>query len=135
MSEGENRFKVVEGSQSVHCCFSATVVDTRYPHRTYHGVTIENKYETVCECFDESVAETICNILNASPDLVGDEEDRRDHLAHIERERALHRYNQSPESLEDFAKWVKETQENSKDLDIKGMWKRAQAMSDDEQAK
>lgn len=63
------RYKVVEGSQSAHCCFDATVVDTTKPTliggKPYcpDGVP---RYDSVCECFDEESANLIADALNRS---------------------------------------------------------------------
>lgn len=48
------RYKVVEGSESAHCCFEATVVDTQFCN------------ELVCECFDMESAQKIADALNAA---------------------------------------------------------------------
>jgi hypothetical protein len=58
-----SRFKVVPGSQSAHCCFDCTVVDTTKPV-VYGGEHYNNEYETICECFDKADADTICDALN-----------------------------------------------------------------------
>jgi hypothetical protein len=66
-----DRYKVVEGSQSAHCCFEATVIDTRRPTmivgkqfvRKIGGVEVP-QFDSICECFEESDAELICNALN-----------------------------------------------------------------------
>jgi len=63
------RFKVLAGSASEHCCFEATVVDTSKPTMMggKHYVNSEGKldYETVCECFDIDDANEIAKALNA----------------------------------------------------------------------
>jgi len=59
-----NRYKVVDGSQSCHCCFSETVVDTTKPVMI-GGKHYESQYEAVCECFDAADAKLICDALNA----------------------------------------------------------------------
>ena len=59
-----NRYKVVDGSQSCHCCFSYTVVDTTKPV-IIGGEHYESQYEAVCECFDAADAKAICDALNA----------------------------------------------------------------------
>lgn len=62
------RFQVREESQSGHCCFEATVVDTDKPdmlrgeHYAPDGVP---RYEPVCECFDMDEARMIADALNA----------------------------------------------------------------------
>lgn len=57
------RYKVVEGSQSCHCCFDYTVVDTTRPvmfgDEHYRG-----QYEPMCETFDRADADRICEALN-----------------------------------------------------------------------
>lgn len=58
-------YKVIKGSQSNHCCFSYTVVDTRKPVMI-GGEHYENEYEAVCETFEEDDAKLICNALNAT---------------------------------------------------------------------
>ena len=60
----QDRYKVVEGSQSSHCCFSCTVVDTTRPV-IIKGEHYENLYEPVCETFYAEDAEMICEALNA----------------------------------------------------------------------
>lgn len=57
------RYRVVNGSQSGHCCFDATVVDTSNPV-IIGGEHFDNQYESVCECFNISDAEKICTALN-----------------------------------------------------------------------
>lgn len=67
------RYKVVEGSQSAHCCFEATVVDTTRPvffesgkpMMRYNGDHQEQEFEIVCECLSVKDAELVCNALNA----------------------------------------------------------------------
>lgn len=59
------RYKVVSGSQSAHCCFEATVVDTARPF-TIAGHQRDGKFEAVCECFELSDAERIAAALNAA---------------------------------------------------------------------
>lgn len=58
------RYKIVEGSQSAHCCFEYTVVDTTRPFMVadeqYNG-----QFEPVCECLCEEDAKLICDSLNA----------------------------------------------------------------------
>ena len=55
------RYKVDEGSESAHCCFEATVVDTQTPHPSFR-----NEPDWVCECFDMEIAQKIADALNAS---------------------------------------------------------------------
>lgn len=55
------RYVVVEGSQSSHCCFDATVVDTSKPFK--HDAA---RFEQVCECFEIEDAEKIAEALNRS---------------------------------------------------------------------
>lgn len=53
------RYKVEEGSNSCHCCFEYTVVDTTKP------TGYEPKpFETVAECFNEDDAKLVCEGLN-----------------------------------------------------------------------
>jgi hypothetical protein len=53
------------GSQSAHCCFEATVVDTRKPHLI--GQTqYKDHCEAVCECFEIEDAQRIAAALNAA---------------------------------------------------------------------
>lgn len=65
-----DRYKIVSGSQSAHCCFGFTVVDTHQrviiggkPWSTSSG---EPEYEPMCECFDDEAAELICKALNGN---------------------------------------------------------------------
>ena len=67
MDAGEERFRIVEESQSAHCCFDFTVVDTSKPDivggKQYEG-RFGLQFEAVCECFERADAELICNALN-----------------------------------------------------------------------
>lgn len=62
------RYVVVSGSETAHCCFEATVVDTARP-RVIGGKPFApngaQRYENVCECLDVEDAEMIANALNA----------------------------------------------------------------------
>ena len=64
------RYVIVDGSQSKHCCFDCTIVDTTKPVMLYGKPYIERetgqKYESVCECFNTDDAKMICNSLNAA---------------------------------------------------------------------
>ena len=61
------RYAIFVGSQSGHCCFSATVVDTTKPtmigDKHFHDCG-QYFYDPVCECFDMADAEKVCNALN-----------------------------------------------------------------------
>jgi hypothetical protein len=63
------RFKVVSYSQSAHCCFDFTVVDTEEPV-VIHGEhyrdprTGDLQYEAVCECFTQENAKRVADALN-----------------------------------------------------------------------
>lgn len=59
------RYIVVRGSQSMHCCFGATVVDTTRPVMI-GGEQYEGQFEPLCECFDKADAERIAVALNAA---------------------------------------------------------------------
>lgn len=63
-----DRYKVLDGSESGHCCFEATVVDTTKPlliaGNRYEGSDGEPKCEAICECFEKEDAEQICEALN-----------------------------------------------------------------------
>lgn len=58
------RYKAVNGSQSAHCCFEATVVDTTKPVMI-GGKHYKGQFEPVCECFDSEDAERIVAAMNA----------------------------------------------------------------------
>lgn len=57
------RYIVIPGSESGHCCFEATVVDTEFVRI---GAILDPtpRYEVVCECFEEHIAEDIAFALN-----------------------------------------------------------------------
>lgn len=57
----DERYAVVDGSESGHCCFTASVVDTRKPSL----VGNEPYVEIVCECFERKEAEMVASALNA----------------------------------------------------------------------
>jgi hypothetical protein len=67
-----SRYKFVTGSQSGHCCFDFTVVDTSSPVMI-HGEHYAGQFEPVCECFSKEDAELIAKALNAN--IVGGAED------------------------------------------------------------
>lgn len=54
------RYQVVPDSVSSHCCFRATVIDSKSPSKFYPGL-----YETVCECFSLEDANKVADALNA----------------------------------------------------------------------
>ena len=64
-----DRYKIVDRSQSGHCCFAYTVVDTSRPclldesGEIYVG-PYGPEYEQVCECFTWEDADNICTALN-----------------------------------------------------------------------
>lgn len=49
------RYKIIEKSVSAHCCFDATVVDTKKP---------KGMEQVVCECFSLEDATLVCEALN-----------------------------------------------------------------------
>lgn len=55
------RYKAIKDSQTAHCCFEATVVDTNKPRSLYPG---DEKFTDICECFDMEDAERIAAALN-----------------------------------------------------------------------
>lgn len=63
------RYQAIDESQSGHCCFNATVVDTTKleiingeQRKDLDGRFL---YEIVCECFNLKDAQLICDALNA----------------------------------------------------------------------
>jgi hypothetical protein len=52
------RYKVVAGSQTAHCCFDWTVIDT-LTHKPDQGAI-----GVMCECFDSASAFEIAEALN-----------------------------------------------------------------------
>lgn len=66
------RYAIYGGSQSMHCCFEATVVDTSKPDivsgKHYQGSDGQYHYEPVCECFTMDDAIKVCAALNAVTD-------------------------------------------------------------------
>lgn len=68
MSEKEERFQIYLGSQSLHCCFEATVWDTTKPNivggEHWRNEDGQLEYEEICECFNIEDAELICKALN-----------------------------------------------------------------------
>ncbi len=63
------RYAIYTGSQSAHCCFDATVVDTTKPDmiggKHYKDSSGQLHYESVCECFSEEDAQLVRDALNA----------------------------------------------------------------------
>lgn len=60
-----DRYKVIHGSQSRHCCFEATVVDTERP-LLIGGKQLDGQFETICECFNLADAIRIAGSMNHS---------------------------------------------------------------------
>lgn len=64
------RYRVAPYSQSSHCCFDATVLDTTKPYfisdEHYCGTNGYLHYDTVCESFTVSEAVMIAEALNAA---------------------------------------------------------------------
>ena len=68
-----DRYVVSPKSESAHCCFEATVVDTARPQYQDNAKTVPFKdpegklyYESICECFSVEDAESIAAALNAA---------------------------------------------------------------------
>lgn len=61
MSHSAHRYQVVRESQSGHCCFVATVVDTATPLEWPEG-----EFKSVCECFELKDARKIAKALNGA---------------------------------------------------------------------
>ncbi len=59
------RYVVLERSDSGHCCFEFTVIDTQTPTKCSVGADLR-PYTWVCECFDKADAERIAAALNAT---------------------------------------------------------------------
>lgn len=57
------RYKVLVGSQSGHCCFDYTVVDTLKPHPVYAS---QGLFDAICETFSEEEAHAVARALNAA---------------------------------------------------------------------
>ncbi|WYA78875.1 hypothetical protein [Pseudomonas phage Jack] len=57
------RYKVLVGSQSGHCCFDYTVVDTLKPHPVYAS---QGLFYAICETFSEEEAQAVARALNAA---------------------------------------------------------------------
>ncbi len=57
------RYEVRSGSQSGHCCFVATVVDTKKPDM-FDGQQYLDHGEEICECFEMADAKRIAAALN-----------------------------------------------------------------------
>lgn len=58
-----SKFIVVNGSQSGHCCFDWTVVDTTKPE-IIGGEHYKNQFEPICECYEKEQADEIAKALN-----------------------------------------------------------------------
>jgi len=59
------RYKAIEGSQSSHCCFTATVIDATKRVMAADGRELD-WFESVCECWSIDDAERIASALNAT---------------------------------------------------------------------
>lgn len=52
------RYKKIEGSKSMHCCFQYTIVDTTLDK--------DDDNYVICECFEEHHADLLVERLNGS---------------------------------------------------------------------
>lgn len=61
------RYIIIEGSQSGHCCFDFTVIDTESGFKIYpqHGGERIVWNSPICETFNRKDAELVCDALNA----------------------------------------------------------------------
>ena len=71
-----SRYQVSAKSESAHCCFEATVLDTESWQWADNAKTVPLLkadgtlyYESVCECFELAHAEMIAAALNARSPL------------------------------------------------------------------
>lgn len=62
--DDEARYHVVPWSESAHCCFDATVVDTSA--QTSYSTHDYLVFKSLCECFTMSDANLIAKVLNRS---------------------------------------------------------------------
>lgn len=67
LAMADPRYVVVGGSESGHCCFEATVVDTSSP-LMIGGKHYNGRFMAVCECFWTEDAEKIAAALNLKMD-------------------------------------------------------------------
>lgn len=67
-----SRYVVVEGSESAHCCFAASVVDTiqetDYAPHVPAG-RMEGRYHAICECMELEKARAIARAMNIAAGL------------------------------------------------------------------
>lgn len=61
----EPRYELVEGSESGHCCFEASIIDKDKPILRGDGTEVEGQFDIVLECFEVAEAEKILKLLNA----------------------------------------------------------------------
>jgi len=65
-----DRYQLVEGSISGHCCFEFTIFDTNEPEmygdEHYKDSKGRFHYKNICECFDLESATMILKTLNAA---------------------------------------------------------------------
>lgn len=57
----KERYVIQEGSNSGHCCFEYSIVDTHRKNQSLH-----HEYHTICECFYEKDAVLIKEALEAT---------------------------------------------------------------------
>ena len=57
----DDRFIILEDSDSGHCCFEYSILDTKKTNEVWL-----KKHESICETFDIESAESICKALNWS---------------------------------------------------------------------
>ncbi len=56
----KNRYKIIEGSETNHCCFEYMIVDTHEPDDD------NGHSKIICELLDEDTATFVCETLNCT---------------------------------------------------------------------
>ena len=68
------RYKIRQGSQSAHCCFAFTIVDSENPEGFVDQYGYRH-YDVICEAFEQSEAELVCAALNGGEFVYLEKED------------------------------------------------------------
>lgn len=67
-AKATERYAIIPGSDSGHCCFEFTVVDMYNSKEQTYTYTYKDEkyweYAVMCECFDLESASKVCEALN-----------------------------------------------------------------------
>lgn len=111
------RYQIAAGSETGHCCFAFTVVDTERPRSDTTGAPVaiggRQCYEPVCECFEESDAKHVCASLNGGLNLYKASDSRLRSVLDMIADELVRRLGDEDEVKRTLHAWVDEAAEDA----------------------